>query len=1060
MQLAEPETLDIIAPEALADALGEPAAIGPTVARLALALAQADLVCIAIDEPRAVAITRALSGACPDAAIVHLPAPDAVPGEALRASPANIGARHAALHRLSATRGRRALILSVEAALALVPPRSVVNAAPLRLTVGATLDQEALTDRLATLGYWNDDRIDEPGETTVRGAIELFPAAAAYPVRLDVDAGTLIAIRAFDPVSQRSTADLDHVDIDPAIWPKVDATWVSPLAHLPRARIALDSGVDRKVDQFRALAEDIDAGSNAASRCASHLVSEAAWNDAIADRPSVAIGFADEAPIPRFVEQKRPDRAAMRAIADRLAAGDRVVLAGSSRDLRFLTRRLDRKQAAACVSVAAWADALAAPVASIITVIMDIDAGWQADGLFVVAAADILGSRAGGGDGVLAARDPLAGAIDVRIGDVVLHEDHGLGIVRGIESVALGGDRRDAIRIEHSKGAQRLVPVDEADRLWRYGGEPDAVPLDGLDGASWAKRRGDIDAAIATSAKALTAFAAARAARRTPPIAAPADAYETFAGRFPFTATRDQLRAIEAVRTDLASGVPMDRLIVGDVGYGKTEVALRAAAIAALAGRQVALIAPTTVLARQHLASFTRRFAGLGVTVAGLSRLSSAAEAKAVKAGLADGSIGIVIGTQALVAKGVVFADLALMIIDEEQRFGAADKAKLRARAADGHVLTLTATPIPRTLQSALVGLQDLSVIATPPARRQPIRTSTGPFDAEQLRTALLRERSRGGQSFVVVPRIEDMAPLADQIARLVPDLLLRQAHGKMDAGTVDKAMVAFAAGDGDILLATNIIEAGLDVPRANLMVVMHADRFGLAQLHQLRGRVGRGARRGTILLMTEAGQALAPATAKRLKTLEALDHLGAGFAISAQDLDQRGAGDLVGDDQAGHVRLIGVDLYQHLLHGALAAARGEPVDRWQPELHLGGEAGLPGSWIAEEEIRLNLYLRLARLGDEAAVDAFADELEDRFGPLPEAPRRLIAIARIRRLACAARIARIDLGPAAIALTPRPDFAGDAKGLETKGARLLLRGDPGPDPLGTLTALLERVMPT
>lgn len=1055
MQLAEPETLDIVAPDALAEALGNPAPIGPTVARLAGALATADVICIAIDEPRAASIAVALSGACPNAVVAHLSAPDALPSDTMAASPANIGARHAALHRLAIAKGRRALILGVEAALALVPPRDAMKTGPLQLTVGAALDPGALAEKLAVLGYWDDDRIDEPGETAVRGAIELYPVTAPHPVRLDIDDGKLVTIRAFDPVSQRSTGHLDHIDIEPAIWPAIDAAWVSPLTHLPRARVALDAGVDRRCDQFRALAEYIDTGGTAGPPL--QLVSEALWRGALEGRATIAIALDGEAPTPRFIEQSRPDRAALRAITAHMAMGDRVVLAGSARDLRFLTRGLDRKNAPAFITVASWGDAMAAPVDRVIAMVMEINAGWQAEGLFVVAAADVLGSRAGGSETTLVARDPLAGAMDVRIGDVVLHEDHGLGILRGIESVAVGNSRHDAIRIEHAKGAQRLVPVDEADRLWRYGGEPDAVTLDGLDGASWAKRRGDIDAAIATSAKALTAFAAERAARRTAPITAPAAAYEKFVGRFPFTATRDQLRAIEAVRTDMASGVPMDRLIVGDVGYGKTEVALRAAAIAALAGRQVALIAPTTVLARQHFETFTRRFVGLDVTVAGLSRLSTAAEAKAVKAGLADGSIAVVIGTQSLTANGVDFSDLALVIIDEEQRFGAADKAKLRARADAGHVLTLTATPIPRTLQGALVGLQDISVIATPPARRQPIRTATGPFDADQLRTALFREKARGGQSFVVVPRIEDMEPVAKQLDRLVPDLVVHQAHGKMDAATIDAAMIAFAAGRGDVLLATNIIEAGLDVPRANTMVVMHADRFGLAQLHQLRGRVGRGARRGTILLLTMAGQTLSPKTAKRLKTLEALDHLGAGFAISAQDLDQRGAGDLVGDDQAGHVRLIGVDLYQHLLAAALAAARGETVDRWTPELHVGDNATFPAEWIAEEDIRLNLYLRLARLGDDAAVDTFAEEIEDRFGALPGPAHRLIAIARIRRLACAARIARVDAGPAAIALTPRPDFRGDDVGLESKGGRFLLRGAPGPDPLGAVIDLLERV---
>jgi len=483
----------------------------------------------------------------------------------------------------------------------------------------------------------------------------------------------------------------------------------------------------------------------------------------------------------------------------------------------------------------------------------------------------------------------------------------------------------------------------------------------------------------------------------------------------------------------------MDRLVIGDVGFGKTEVALRAAAIAALSGKQVALAAPTTVLARQHLDSFTQRFAGTDIVVAGLSRLSTAAEARRVKAGLKDGSIHIVIGTGAVAGKGVAYHDLALVIVDEEQRFGAADKAKLQALSA-GHVLTLSATPIPRTLQAALVGLRQLSVIATPPARRQPIRTAVSAFAPETLRAALLRERARGGQSFVVVPRIADMAPLADQLAKLVPELELLQAHGKMPAAEIDEAMVRFGRGDGDVLLATNIIEAGLDVPRANTMAIVHADRFGLAQLHQLRGRVGRGHRRGQVLLFTDGEHDIAPRTLKRLRTLEAFDRLGAGFAISGRDLDMRGAGDLLGETQAGHMRLIGVELYQQLLEGALRTARGETVERWTPELHLGIEGRLPADWIPDEDLRLSLYARLARLRDVEDVEAFEEELRDRFGDVPDAAARLIALARVRELARAHGVARIDAGPAAVALTPRADsdIAAHVDGLEAKNGRLIL----------------------
>ncbi len=384
------------------------------------------------------------------------------------------------------------------------------------------------------------------------------------------------------------------------------------------------------------------------------------------------------------------------------------------------------------------------------------------------------------------------------------------------------------------------------------------------------------------------------------------------------------------------------------------------------------------------------------------------------------------------------YSDLALVVIDEEQRFGAADKAKLRGRSAE-HAHP-DRDPIPRTLQTALVGLQQVSVIATPPARRRPIRTSVGVFEPATVRTALMREKGRGGQSFVVVSRIEDMAPMAEQLSRLVPGLRVRQAHGKMPAAEIDEAMVRFASGDGDVLLATNIIEAGLDVPRANTMIVWRADRFGLSQLHQLRGRVGRGSRRGQILLLTDPDAKIAEVTLKRLRTLQAFDRLGAGFAISARDLDMRGAGDLLGDAQAGHMKLIGVDLYQHLLGSALRTARGETIDHWAPELHLGVSGSLPEGWIPEADVRITLYSRLARLTDMGGIEAFEAEIHDRFGALPVEAERLLEVARVRVMARSAEVARIDAGPAAIALSPRRTFAGQSiPALEPSSDRLLLK---------------------
>ncbi|MEG3176408.1 TRCF domain-containing protein [Sphingomonas sp. RB3P16] len=1039
----------------------EDAAAAIVATRLAEALETGDVLFVASDEQRADAVAEALRCAAPAAAVIHSPSSDALPGDTAPASPTNVGRRVAALRslRLALQEGSRlAFITTAEAAASAYPPPAAFDEAPPTLTQGDAIDMAALAATLAEIGYVPDDRVDEPGEMALRGhVIDLFPADALGPVRIEIVDDAIGAIRLYDPVSQLGTEAIDHVQIGRVTEPKIGNDWVPLFAHLPDAAVAVDPGAAVRRDRFVGLAR---AAAKARGQDGLPIVDAKAWDVAIKPRTRVSVAAGDEQSVPRFVERKAPARAYARIAKAAIAQRDRIVLLGAARDLRFLAPRLAKAQGLAFTAIDGWADVASQPAGSAVMLAMPAEHGWQAPGLTVIAAADLLGSRvqavAATSDAAAALRGDMG---DIRCGDVVVHEDFGIGIVAGIEPLGLEAGAGDAIVLEYAGGGRRLVPVADADRIWRYGADQDAVTLDKLDGSSWEKRRGAIDAAIAESARGLTALAAERARKTADVIDPDVAAYERFAAGFAFTETPDQARAIAASRDDLAAGKPMDRLVVGDVGYGKTEVALRAAALVALAGKQVAIAAPTTVLVRQHLDLFGKRFADSGLQVAGLSRLSSAAEKKAVKAGLVDGSIAIVIGTGAVAAKDVAYKDLGLVVIDEEQRFGAADKAKLRGLNAEGHVLTLTATPIPRTLQTALIGLQQVSVIATPPARRQPIRTSVGTFDPVLVRTALLRERERGGQSFLVVSRIEDMAPMAERLAKLVPDLVVRQAHGKMPAAEIDAAMVGFANGDGDVLLATNIVEAGLDVPRANTMIVWRADRFGLSQLHQLRGRVGRGGRRGQILLLTDPDSPVAEATLKRLRTLEALDRLGAGFAISARDLDMRGAGDLLGDAQAGHMKLIGVDLYHYLLEAALRTARGETVERWTPELHLGVAGSLPEDWIPEADVRVALYGRLSRLTEMRALDAFEAELQDRFGALPDAAQALLAVARLRMLARAARIARIDAGPAAIALTPRPDFDGDADaaGLEAKGDRLLLReaSDDAGAQLGRIEALLE-----
>ena len=519
----------------------------------------------------------------------------------------------------------------------------------------------------------------------------------------------------------------------------------------------------------------------------------------------------------------------------------------------------------------------------------------------------------------------------------------------------------------------------------------------------------------------------------------PGAAMERFIAGFAFTPTPDQAACFADIAADLARPHPMDRLLCGDVGFGKTEAALRAAAAVALAGRQVAIMAPTTVLVRQHLAVFRRRFAAIGIEVGALSRLTRAAEANAIRAGLADGSLRVVIGTQALAGRDVVFADLALVVIDEEQRFGTKAKTALtalRERRRGVHALTLTATPIPRTLQGALAGLQTLSVLTTPPARRLPVRTTVLAYDEAVLRAALTREYARGGQSFCVSPRIEDLERLQQTLGRLVPDLSVVVLHGRMKPDAMDAALVGFAEGHGDVLLSTDIIEAGIDIPRANTILVWQADRFGLAQLHQLRGRVGRGRTRGMAWLFTDPACPPGPQAAERLAALAAHDGLGSGFAVAARDLDIRGAGDLLGDAQAGHVKLLGVELARYLLARAMARARGQAVeDEWRPEMVLDLPSFVPASYMPDSAARIALHARLAKPGDAAAL---TDELEDRFGPLPDEIRHLVAQSELRAECNRLDVARLEAGPAAVAADMRiqpPDIAG----LERKAKRLILR---------------------
>ena len=1062
------------------------------VALLDLAGRSRPLVHVARDEHRLEAIAAILRALDPAVTVAVFPAWDCLPFD--RASPSRgvMGARAGVLRWLTDRDNLPGIVLTTAPALIQrVPPPETWAEARVEIRTGDRIEPEAMSAALTRLGYILDDRVDEPGEFAMRGrTLDVFPAAAPLPCRVEHEAGRVTGIRAYDPVSQRSRAETDRLVIDPATEIILDpgseerlrpftgqehrlARFYPALAALldcvPEACLVVEAGVEARAAAFFEQIADGRESSGAPHEPDGLYLDPEAWARTVKARRLAAATEAQgaELALPVFFRQSRPSTGFGKALREHLKAGEGVVLTGPERPLRRLARQAERAAERAAErrvrSVASWAEAQAARPGEIVALAAPIEAGFRVPdlGLTVFAAADLYGHHAVAAE----ARGPALplGEVELRVGDVAVDRDNGLCVFEGLERVGSGAEASEALRLRFANDDVLMLPVSQADRVWRYGSDPDAVGLDRLASASWTRRHSEAEATIARTARAMVALAESRADARAPVIQASEREMERFAAGFGFTLTPDQAAATEAVLADLASGRPMDRLVCGDVGFGKTEVALRAVAAALFSGRQVALVAPTTVLVRQHVQTLERRLARFGIAVGQLSRLVGPAEAKRVKAGLADGSIRVVVGTHALAGKGIAFADLGLTVIDEEQRFGAKIKDEVRALAGGGHVLTLTATPIPRTLQSALVGLRALSVIATPPAVRQPIRTVIAPFETETVRAALMREHRRGGQSFVVCPRIEDLEPMARRLQKAVPELAVTIAHGEMKPAAMDEAMIRFADGEGDVLLATSIIESGLDVPRANTMLVWNAERFGLAQLHQLRGRVGRGQRRGVAYLLNDPDRPLSPGAEKRLRTLEALDRLGAGFTISARDLDHRGAGDLVGDAQAGHVKLIGLGLYQHVLQLALRAAKGEPAEDWRPEIHLGLSGAIPADYMPEPEVRLGLYTRLLRLATAAEIDALCAETDDRFGRMPEAVETLVTLARLRVQCQALGIRRLSGGPQGVAADfhpgrrPRRLALGD--GLSLRDDRVILKREaPDAAARGQLAAdLLDRI---
>ncbi len=717
-----------------------------------------------------------------------------------------------------------------------------------------------------------------------------------------------------------------------------------------------------------------------------------------------------------------------------IAEGRRVVVTAFSAGSRErLGQLLTEAKVLGLKTVKNWHDVQKLSLENIALAVLPVERGFTGEQLFLVTEQDILGERIVRTEKKRRrAEDFIAEVSEITTGDLVVHVEHGICRYDGLETLDVAGAPHDCLRLVYAGDDRLYVPVENVEVLSRYGSGDTGATLDRLGSAAWQARKSKMKDRLRDIANQLIKVAAERSLRPATKIAVSDPIYQEFAARFPYSETEDQIHAIDDTLKDLQSGNAMDRLVCGDVGFGKTEIALRAAFATVMSGGQVAIIVPTTLLCRQHFATFVERFRGVPVRIEQLSRLVNGKDAEKVRLGLSNGEVDIVIGTHALLSKSISFKRLELLIVDEEQHFGVTHKERLKNLKADVHVLTLTATPIPRTLQMALSGVKEMSLIATPPVDRLAVRTFIMPFDDVMIREAIMREHFRGGQIFYVCPRVSDLREIAERLGKLVPEIKVSVAHGQMGTRALEDVMTEFYEGTINLLLSTQIVESGLDIPSANTMIIHRADMFGLAQLYQLRGRIGRSKLRAYCYITLPTDRKLTETAKKRLEVMQSLDTLGAGFSLASHDLDIRGAGNLLGEEQSGHIREVGVELYQHMLEEAVAAAKGVENSagrEWSPQINVGIPVLIPEKYVSDLGVRLGLYRRIAELQNLEDTDSFAAELIDRFGSLPEEVENLLQIVAIKRSCREAEIERIDAGPKGATLVFRNNHFANPGGL-------------------------------
>ncbi len=1071
---------------------------------------------VARDDARMASMQLAIAFFAPGLPVLTFEAWDCLPYDRISPNAEIVSRRMNTLSRLAAGMppGPFLALTTINALLQRVPARPFAAGNVFRLIKGQKVDTAALTDYLARGGYNRVGTVMEPGEYAVRGGIiDLYPAGAEEPYRLDLFGDQLENIRRFDVLSQMSGAKEDKLDLVPASEFSLDPDSIArfragyrelfgavndgdplyaavsegrrhvgmehwlPLFHakletlfdyLPDAPVSFDHLVPPALDERLATIADYYAARQDAMKSgladsgapykplppARLYLSGEEWAENLKARRRLQFD-PFQLPVERgkvidlggrqgrdFAPERTQGANVLEALRGHVTAeqgaGRRVILAcfsaGSRDRLQIL---LSDHGMAAVRPVDDFAQAMAVPPNTVALALLGVDHGFQASDCTVVGEQDLFGDR------LVRARKRgrraanfIAEASALAPGDLVVHVDHGIARYEGLQTLDIAGAPHDCLLLVYDGGDKLYLPVENIEMLSRYGSDQAGAQLDRLGGIGWQSRRAKLKQRLKDMAEELIKVAAQRQLREAERLVAPPGLYEEFCARFPYEETEDQARAIDETLDDLAAGRPMDRLICGDVGFGKTEVALRSAFVAAMAGRQVAVVGPTTLLVRQHYATFRNRFQGLPIRIEQLSRLVPAKQAAETKKGMVSGDVDIVIGTHALLAKSIEFNRLGLLIVDEEQHFGVKHKERLKQMRADVHVLTLSATPIPRTLQLALTGVRELSLIATPPVDRLAVRTFIMPFDPLVVREALLRELYRGGQSFYVCPRLEDLPEAMDFLRKQVPEVKPVMAHGQMAPTELENVMTAFYEGKFNVLVSTNIVESGLDIPTANTLVIHRADMFGLAQLYQLRGRIGRSKLRAYSYFTVPPNRQLTPNADRRLKVLQSLDTLGAGFSLASHDLDIRGAGNLLGEEQSGHIKEVGFELYQELLEEAVATAKveasgsGEAVSgKWSPQIAIGTAVLIPEGYVNDLTVRLQLYRRLAGLETREDIDGFAAELIDRFGPLPEEVKHLLDTMSIKQSCLIANVEKVDAGPRGVVLALRENKFANPAGL-------------------------------